>query len=264
MCRPHHKANGRHTRSWPRGSPCIPTGNTARRRARQQLAPKTPPSCHAHAHAASPVRDASCLDLEATAGTAATGLLELAALGAHARADGGARGAGGAEVPVDGAGSAAATQQHGVGAGGAHHGELVEGVHVAAGSGDAGTGTLSHAQGHDVQGGQLAALQAHIVGDGADENGELVGLAGHVAGDAGDTHGHAVGLAHTQALQHNLVELGVGTADQEAVQLGEQADVDILGLGGLAVLVARAATASDQIDTHDNKVGLWCGTGGVE
>lgn len=49
--------------------------------------------------------------------------------------------------------------------------------------------------------------------------GSATHLAGHVAGEAGQRHRRAVLLALIQPLQHHLVELRVGAAAQERVQL---------------------------------------------
>lgn len=46
----------------------------------------------------------------------------------------------------------------------------------------------------------------------------------------------AVDLGHEQALEHHCVELGVRPPGQEAVQLDEELDIDVVGLGGSAGL----------------------------
>ena len=63
-----------------------------------------------------------------------------------------------------------------------------------------------------------------VVGDGADHDDDLVLASGllHLAGDAGEGHRGLVDLAHEEAAQDDLVELGLGTAGQEAVKLEGQ------------------------------------------
>lgn len=121
-----------------------------------------------------------------------------------------------AEV-LDGlAGVLGASEQDDVAAGGVPHGELVEGHALAAGLFDPGAGGGREPQGGDVELGH--GHEAVVVGDGADHGDGLVlvrllrALGADLAGDAGDGHGRAVDAGHEESLEHNLVEVGVGSA----------------------------------------------------
>ena len=82
-----------------------------------------------------------------------------------------------------------------------------------------------------------------VVGDCSDDDGDFVLTAGllHQPGELGDGHGRPVDAGHKQTPQDNLVELGVGTAGQKAVELDQQPQVDVLrfrlGTPDLAVLI---------------------------
>ena len=60
-----------------------------------------------------------------------------------------------------------------------------------------------------------------VVGDGADDNDDLALPARllHLPGDLGNGHGWPVDLGHEEPLEDDAVELGIGTAGQETVQL---------------------------------------------
>lgn len=77
-----------------------------------------------------------------------------------------------------------------------------------------------------------------------DERG--IGRRGWVAG--GRAQRRAVDFAHKEALEHDRVELGIRAAREEAIQLHQQLDVDVIALGrrarGLFV-----APAGDQVDS---------------
>lgn len=60
-------------------------------------------------------------------------------------------------------------------------------------------------------------------------------LVGRGRNDAGEGHWWAVDLAHHQSAEDGLVELGVGSAGQESVELDEKSDIWVVGLWGLAV-----------------------------
>jgi len=151
----------------------------------------------------------SCLNLEATRPSAATGTLELAALAG----DIGLLVLVGAEAEVlDGlAGVLGAAEEQGVGARGLLESELVEGQGLAAGSLDASAGSGGEAQGGDVDLGDLE--EAVVIGDGADNNDRLLLVAVlEVGGNAREGDGRAVDAAHEEAAEHDLVERRVGTA----------------------------------------------------
>lgn len=126
-------------------------------------------------------------------------------------------------------------EENGAGTGGASEGELIEGDDLAAGLQDAGTDSAGEAQGAHGELGD--GEETGVIGDGTDDDGNLVLLALHVTGQAGDGESRAVDLAHEQSLQHNSVELGVGAASQEAVQLFRKTAIIRLQteIGGLVI-----------------------------
>jgi len=95
--------------------------------------------------------------------------------------------------------------------------------------------------------------QAVVICDGANYGDGLVGigllcaLGGDFAGDAGDGHGRAVDAGHEEAFEDNFVEVGVGSAGKEAVQLHQELEVDIVALGRLSV--ARLDVMAIEVDT---------------
>jgi len=174
-------------------------------------------------------RGVTDLNLEAAALSASASSLEFAALGAHVRARVGVRLSGGfAEVSVGRAGSAASLHENGVLSLGGFESQLIEGHDFASGLEDALAGVRGDVHGAERQLGKL--VNAQVVGDGADNHGGLVVTAGflHHARDAGDRHGWPVHAAHIKTFQDDLVELGVGSAGQETVELDQEAQVDIL------------------------------------
>lgn len=142
-----------------------------------------------------------------------------------------------------------ATNNNGVLAGRSASGELVKGDDLTAGLENAGTGGLGDLESGDSDLGDL--VQTSVVGDSAGNNNNLtlviLGLDG--AGDARDGDGGSVDLGEEQRSQHNLVELGVGTAGEESVELDQQLQVDIVGLRGRAV-AASNVLLSGAVDTH--------------
>lgn len=172
------------------------------------------------------------LDLEAAALSASASSLELAALGANVGTRAGVGLSGSlSEVTVGRTGSAASLHQDGVLSLGGLEGQLIEGEDLTAGLENAFARAGGDVHGAERQLGDL--VQTKIVGDGADNDGGLAIAAWllHHARDAGDRHGWPVHAAHIQTLQDDLVELGVGSASQEPVELDQQAQVDILAFG---------------------------------
>lgn len=183
-----------------------------------------------------------------------------------------------AEVADGLAGVLGATEQQGVGTSGLLEGQLVEGLDGAAGSEDASTGGGGETQSGDVHLGDLE--QTDIIGDGADnDDGLLLVAVLEVGLDAREGDGRAVDAGHKETAQDNLVEGSVGTAcemrrvwldlincesdnqglvsgickthvltGQEAVQLDQELQVDIVALGGLAVGAAHVVAV--EIDTY--------------
>jgi hypothetical protein len=155
------------------------------------------------------------LNLEAARLTFATSLFELATLaanirllvlvGTHAKVLDGF-------TSVDGT-----TEKDGVGSSGSTKSKLIKGEDFTAGLKDASLGSLGETKGSD---GELGNLQhARIVSDGTNNDNSLTLLGLGVANNAGDRDGRSVDAGHKETLKDDLVEVGVGTASKEAVQL---------------------------------------------
>lgn len=160
------------------------------------------------------------LNLVTAAASAATGALELAALGRVAGVGlGGAVGhtRSAAEVLVHLTGLESAAQEHAVGSGGGAERELIKGDDLATSSNDASAGSVSSAEGADGEL-QLAAVEeAHIVGDGSHNNGGLARLAIHLLGKLSNRNGRPVGAAHEKALENDRIEFTLCAASQESI-----------------------------------------------
>jgi len=87
-----------------------------------------------------------------------------------------------------------------------------------------------------------------VVGHGAHDHSNLVLLALHELDEAAERERRLVGLAHEETLQDHGVEVALGPANQEAVQLDEELEVDIVGLGSGALGLLIPA-AGDEVDT---------------
>merc|ERR1719221_680183 len=123
-----------------------------------------------------------------------------------------------------------ALDEQGVLASGGPQGELVEGDDLTSSLQDPLPDLLSHPEGAQ---GQLGHVEdAEVVGDGAHADGQLGGvtLALQVPHQASQGERGAVDLAHEEPPKDDLVELGVGPAGEEPVELDEQPQVDVLGL----------------------------------
>lgn len=129
------------------------------------------------------------------------------------------------------AGVARSLHEHGALALGGLHGQLIKGEDFTASLQDASAGSLRYLEGAHAQLGHL--VDAQVVGHGADNNGNESFAAGflHEADHASERRHRPVNAAHEEASQHDLVELGVGPARQETVDLNQEAEVDILALG---------------------------------
>jgi hypothetical protein len=158
-----------------------------------------------------------------------SGTLELPALGAHAGSSVRSLLAGvETEVPLGLSVPGASQQQHAL-AGGGELGELVEGVGVASSSDDALAGSSGELEGGDVE--SLGHVeQSDVVGDGADDghdSGVVLGLAlgdgsailTEMSGNSRDGNGVSVQSRLVEALVDHLVELGLGPAGEEGVEL---------------------------------------------
>lgn len=118
--------------------------------------------------------------------------------------------------------------------------QLVQGNSLTTGSLDPGTGSSGEPQSSngDLRNGE----EAVVVGNGTDNNdGPLVVLGvflvdvgvSHMTGDLAQRYRGAVDLGHEQSAQDHLVEFAVGAAGEEAIQLNEELNVNIVALGRL-------------------------------
>ena len=136
------------------------------------------------------------------------------------------------------AGGATATEEDGVGAGGATDSELVEGEALTTGLLDASAGSLGEAEGAD---GHLGDVEdAGVVDDSADNDGGVIKTLLHVGVDAGEGHDGAVVLALHEALEDLLVEGGGGATAEELVELHKESEVGILAAGELSLALSLA------------------------
>jgi len=193
------------------------------------------------------------LDLESVGVSAATGLLELAALGHDTGLDtvvgvGVINRGSVAEVSLCLTGIAGTTQQDGVGALGCLQGKLIKGQALTTSLGDAGTGGLGESKSTDGHLGNIN--KANIVGDTTDNDSGLAILALHVSGDTGNGKRSPVHSGRTESLNNGSGELRLGTARQEHEELLEQLHVNVLGHGGLSGVVLDTSATCFQINTH--------------
>lgn len=122
-------------------------------------------------------------------------------------------------------------EEEGSGSSGLAEGKLVKSEALSTGSLNAGARRLGEAKGGDRELGDLE--ETDVVGDGGDGDNDvgggelLVGL-GDLAGDTGEGEGRAVDARHIQTAEDDLVELGVGSAGEEAVKLSGVAAKSVL------------------------------------
>lgn len=149
-----------------------------------------------------------------------TGLLELASLGAHVRPSvrlWHTRSL--SEVTAGLTGLALTLHQDRILAGGGTQSQLVEGQHLTAVLHDTLTGLVGDAQSAHLHLGHVQ--HTGIVGHGANNDGDRVGLLAllHEAGHLLQGDGGTVGAAHEETTQNDAVELLLGAAVQEPVEL---------------------------------------------
>lgn len=152
------------------------------------------------------------------------------------------------------------TEDQGVASGRSTESKLVQGDGLTTSSDNAGTGGGSEAEGGN--GGLGEGQETVVIGDGADDDDGALLLLAKVGNNAREGNGRAVDLGHEKSSENNLVESGIGSAwlsqknvsrsmqparklschnlgfqltSQEAVQLDQELQVDIVALGGLAV-----------------------------
>lgn len=187
------------------------------------------------------------LDLESSGGAASTTSLVLATslrLGTDVR--NGVLTMDSTEVLEDGTSTAGTLQQNSLATSGALEGKLIEGDNLTAGLLDTGAGSLSNVEGSD---GNLGAGEdAVIISDGSDDDEDgLGGLSLSMRSELLEGDGRSVGAGHNQAAEDDLVEVSLGTASQELVQLNQEAEIRVLRNGvdtavNLLVLVSKIDT----------------------
>jgi len=140
-------------------------------------------------------------------------------------------------------------KNQGVGTGRGTQSQLVKGDGLTTSGDDASAGGSGETQSSN---GELRhGQETVVVGNGAnDNNGSLV-IGSGVRNNSAERNGGTVDLGHKEAAQDNLVEIGVGTARQEAVQLHQELEVDIVALRGLAM--GPLDVVAVQIDTYKVK-----------
>jgi hypothetical protein len=167
-----------------------------------------------------------------------------------------ARATGSTEVLLGLAAGVLATEEVGVLAGGGDSGELIEGDAFTAGTLDALAGFAGEAEGADAELAEL--VEADIIEDVTDDDGDgglslgrvlPDGLALQDDGEAGEGDGSAVATALEEALVDGLVEGRLGASGQELVELDEELDVRVGGVGGATNEVLGLLNTVD-INTH--------------
>ena len=181
------------------------------------------------------------LRLVAAAGAATASLLELAPLVAHVRLGVGAGHTGRAEVLDRLARELGTAEKRHALARGRLERELIKGEALAARLQDPSPGRLGEAQGAHAELGHFE--HARVVGDGTDDRGDAAG--GAVLRELGQRERGSVRLGHEQPLQDRLVRFGIRAADEEPVQLDEELEVHVLGLGRGARLLLVAPAGLD-------------------
>ena len=196
----------------------------------------------------------SFLHLEASALSSASGLLELPALGSDVRLDvvvgvGGSEGGRVTEVLVHLSGLSGALEKDGVASGRSSESKLIESQALATVVLDSSSSSLGELERTDLQAlGRLS--HSLVIGDGANDDGDLLLVVLHVHVQLGDGQRRSVGSGHAKSLEDGVGELGAASSSDESVQLHEELQVHVVGLGGLPRLVASSSAASVQIDTH--------------
>ena len=153
------------------------------------------------------------------------------------------------------------TEQESVGSSRCTHGQLVNGKALAAGLDDARAGGRGEAK---CGNGELGDLQnAVVIGHSSNQNDRLslVCLSGVLVrggrNQAGKRHWWAVDFAHHQSAQDGLVELGVGAAGEESVELDEEGEV------GVGRLLDPAMAALDMVKVCIPLSSAFCVTRGL-
>lgn len=127
--------------------------------------------------------------------------------------------------------------------------QLVDGEALTTGLNDAGSSSGSESQGGD--GGLGDLKNTVVVSNSANHDNSLVGitLKSKGLGDARKRHRRSVDLGKEQLLKNRLVELGLGSASKESVELDQKKEVHVLRLGSGTVALALVLLG-EMIFTH--------------
>ena len=109
------------------------------------------------------------------------------------------------------------TEKDSVGTSGSTESKLIKGEDFTTSLQNASLSGLGEAKSSDRELGDFQ--KTRVVSDGTDNNNGLTLLLLGVADDAGDRDRGTVDAGHKETLKNDLVEVGVGTASKEAVQL---------------------------------------------
>jgi len=145
------------------------------------------------------------------------------------------------------AGSAAATEEDGVGASGLADGELVESKALTTGLKDASTSRVGEVKSADRHLGNVE--QTSVIYDGGNNHGGLLGVLVDIAVHTRERHDGTVGAALHEALADLSVEGRVSATCKELVQTHKQSHVRICAVSVLAHMLLLVAHVQ-LIDCH--------------
>lgn len=187
------------------------------------------------------------LDLETSRSTTTTGTLELATLRHNSRSLVLMRTH--AEVSNGFTGVSRTTNNQSVLASRSSAGKLVESDNFTTSLQDTGFSSLSNLECSNSDLGNF--VKTSIVGNSTSNNNDLTSVILGLSdtGDTGDGNRRSVDLRKEKRSENDLVELGVGTTSKESVNLDQQLQVDIVGLGSRAVTASNVLLSS-AVDTH--------------
>jgi len=138
------------------------------------------------------------------------------------------------------------SQEKSIGSSWSSEGQLVQSKNFSTSGNNAGASSGSEAEGRNAKLGY--GQESVVIGDSTNnDHGLVVGFLGCVRSNSRDRDGRSVDAGHEEAAEDNLVEGRVGPAGQEAVELHEQLEVNIITLRRLSVAVAHMVSV--EIDT---------------
>lgn len=125
---------------------------------------------------------------------------------------------------------------------------MIKSENFATGFQDASSGRRSHTQCANRELGHF--VEPLIVDNGADDddNALVVCHFGHVLGDGAQRQWGSVDAGHEQSFQHDLVEMGTSTPGQVTVQLDQEQQIHVFGLGRSPLGLVPASMID--VDTH--------------